>query len=81
MYIAIFPFRTFDDTSNEQIAKNIQSIKKDIRSYSTNDKRVILDNAPKAQDKKDNLFNIFMNVKRYNASSPLHVGFYPDRRT
>ena len=85
MYISIFPFKTIEDSSNDQIISNIRLAAEELSSDNDIENIAFVSEAPISKKKTatQNLKNIFTkdlfaNEKKYTTYSPLKIGFIYD---
>ncbi len=77
IYISIFPFKTIEDSSDDQIVNNIKRAHAEFVGNNVED-IAYLANAPIGEEKAKNIRSLFTKQKRYTWSSPLKVAFVYD---
>lgn len=77
-YISIFPFKTIEDSSDDQIINNIRLVHKEFMSLGGVEDINFLDNAPIEEEKPAGIMSLFTRAKKYTAASPLRVAFLYD---
>ena len=80
IYISIFAFKSFEDTTDEQIASNIRLAHDEFAAAGAGDNAIFLeDTAQEVQEEKPaGIMSLFSKTKKYTAASPLRVGFIYD---
>ena len=78
VYLSIFPFKTIEDSSDDQIMNNIKLAHNEFTSAGSVEDINFVENAPLGEEKTNSFMSFFSKAKRYTASSPLRVGFLYD---
>ncbi|MBP5261737.1 MAG: BMP family ABC transporter substrate-binding protein, partial [Clostridiales bacterium] len=78
MYLCIFPLKTFDSDSDNQILKNIRLARYELLADSGSDDIHFLNEAPE-EVPQSGFMSFFAKEKKYTSSSPLKVGFVYDK--
>ena len=78
IYLTMFPFRTMQEDSDEQIGKIIKMSSSELHVRMDFDDVVTLSQTPEAADTASGLKKLFTGRKGYSAARPLRVGFIYD---
>ena len=74
MYISIFPLKTFEQDSDDQILRNIRLARYELLAQSGTEDIEFLESAPE-EVRQGGLMSIFSREKKYTDASPLKVAF------
>ena len=77
VYISIFPFKTIEDSSDDQIINNIRLAHNEFGGNGIDD-TAYLENAPTVGEKPGNILSLFSRTKKYTWMTPLKVAFIYD---
>ena len=77
VYISIFPFKTIEDSSDDQIINNIKMAHNEFLGNTVEDTAYLTD-APIGEEKTGSFMSLFSRTKKYTWQSPLKVAFVYD---